>query len=93
MDDNSIKNFIATCEELASLNLEIGPSGNLSFRAKDDDLVIITPTGSRYEEISNTFFAKQSFSESDSNDSVKPSSDIRAHVEIYEARDDVRAIV
>lgn len=93
MSDNLIKNFIATCQDLADLNLEIGPSGNLSFRSKEDNSLIITPTGSQFQNISHSFFAECKFADNNSQGSVKPSSDVGAHIEIYKARDDIQAIV
>lgn len=87
------KNFVSTCKELADLDLEIGPSGNLSFRGTDDEMVI-TPTGSYFGDIAENFLALCRVSDGGIlKGAIKPSSDLKAHIEIYKQRSDVQAIL
>ena len=84
--------FIETCHRLADLDLEIGPSGNMSVRTSNDK-VYITPSGSEFRDISpNNISTIKNLSDSEYIGS-KPSSDLELHLAIYGTRSDIKVIL
>lgn len=83
--------FISTCRSLSELSLEIGPSGNLSFRCDND--LIITPSGVTFCDISESCLSKVNLENPLVFEKLKPSSDILVHSNIYKARKDIKAIL
>lgn len=90
-NDSLLHSFYETARKIAALNLEVGPSGNLSFRESDDQFVI-TPTGTSFAEVDLDRLAIYSAA-TEKYTGAKPSSDTTAHVAIYKNRPDVQAIV
>lgn len=89
--DSTRLNFLDTCQKLGALQLEIGPSGNLSFRSEFDRLYI-TPTGTEFNQINQDCISSAVISDA-STTGPKPSSDLEAHISIYKRFPEVKAIV
>ncbi len=84
--------FLDTCSKLNDLKVEVGSSGNLSFRAGDQ--LMITPSGASYADINLNSNVKVDLKTLKvRSPSPKPSSDMEAHAGIYSLRSDVKAIV
>ncbi len=83
--------------KLNSTNLSPLRSGNISLRAKEDDIegYLITPSGKKYETLKPKDIVFMSFyKEEEKNDSAnKPSSEWRFHKDIYLNKKDAQAIV
>ena len=83
--------------KLNSTNLSPLRSGNISVRAKEDDIdgYLITPSGKKYETLKPEDIVFMGFNEEvENNDSAnKPSSEWRFHRDIYVNKKDAQAIV
>jgi L-ribulose-5-phosphate 4-epimerase len=86
--------------EIHRLNLELPKnqlvtwtSGNVSGRDPDSGLVVIKPSGIRYEELTpeNMVVVDQDGNVVDGR--LKPSSDVHAHLYVYRHRPDVNGVV
>lgn len=80
------------CQALSLLNLEVGPSGNMSARETFDTL-FITPSGANFSDISLEYIAEVGIASPHIYKNSKPSSDLASHIEIYKKRPDIKAIV
>lgn len=82
--------IIDTCLEMTRLGLNQGTAGNVSVRYQNG--MLITPTGTPYE-----LLTRDSIVYVDKNgkheDGKLPSSEWHFHLAVYEARDDVDAVV
>lgn len=78
-------------KELDALNMEIGSSGNVSFRANKNE-IFIKPSGFTFSQVN-----KENISIVDSGGvllkGAKPSSDLKCHLAIYKNRPDINCIV
>lgn len=93
MNESLPNDFVEVCQSLDRLNLEIGSSGNISFRDKNG-VVYITPSGSEFRDISkNNISIISEVDMHDSYDATKPSSDLLSHLAIYDERRDVNVIL
>ena len=90
MEKDTLNSFCITADKLSELELEIGPSGNLSYRRGGK--IVITPTGTLFAEITLDKLSIYDMKSGEVN-GAKPSSDLHAHESIYQARQDVQAIV
>lgn len=88
---NLENNFCDTCLKLDELQVEVGSSGNLSFR-KGDELAI-TPSGTSYVDVNPRSNVTVHLKTLEVHGDLKPSSDVEAHAAIYLLRPDVQAIV
>lgn len=87
-------------EELLSLNLELPKnglvawtSGNVSIRDSQTGLVLIKPSGLRYEDMKSTDMVVVDLDGKVVEGYLKPSSDTDSHLYIYRHRPDVGGIV
>jgi len=82
--------YLNTLRGLGDTDLEIGPSGNVSFRDGED--IYITPTGATFGDTLKTGLSRSELN-GDVVEGPKPSSDLAAHKVIYQSRQDIKAIV
>ncbi len=87
-------------EELVDLNLELPKnhlvawtSGNVSARDADTGLVVIKPSGVRFEDLKPEDLVVVDLDGRQVEGSLKPSSDTASHLYIYRRRADVGGIV
>jgi L-ribulose-5-phosphate 4-epimerase len=87
-------------EELVSLHLELPRNnlvawtgGNVSARDEETGLVIIKPSGVRYEELRPEQMVVVDLDGEIVEGSLKPSSDTQSHLYIYRKRPDVGGVV
>lgn len=79
--------------ELPKHNLVHWTSGNVSGRDPDSGLVVIKPSGVRYEDLSPDHMVVVDPDGNVIEGNLKPSSDTKAHLYIYRHRPDVHGIV
>ncbi|MCC3355930.1 class II aldolase/adducin family protein [Bacillus sp. REN16] len=72
-------------------NLVVGPGGNNSVR--DDEIMWISPSGFALDDISNEQWVPVNITSGEILSSLKPSSELSMHLEIYRQRQDVLSIV
>ena len=87
-------------EELVRLNVQLKEnnlvawtSGNVSGRDRETGLVVIKPSGVRYEELRRESMVVLDLQGKLVEGSLKPSSDTASHLHIYRARPDVSGVV
>ncbi len=87
-------------EELVQLHLELPKnnlvawtSGNVSARDTESGLIVIKPSGVRYEELRPEHMAVLDLDGKIVEGSLKPSSDTASHLYIYKHRPDVGGVV
>jgi len=87
-------------EELVALHLELPRNnlvawtgGNISARDAETGLVVIKPSGVRYEELRPEGMVVLNLDGEIVDGSLKPSSDARSHLYIYRNRPDVGGVV
>jgi L-ribulose-5-phosphate 4-epimerase len=87
-------------QEVYELHLELPrndlvkwTSGNVSARDPDSGLVVIKPSGVRYEELRPEDHVVLSLDGSVVEGELKPSSDTESHLHIYRHREDVNGVV
>ena len=80
-------------QELPRNNLVAWTSGNVSGHDADSGLVVIKPSGIRYEELTPASMVVVDLDGKVVEGEYKPSSDTLAHVYIYRHRPDVRGVV
>ncbi len=81
---------------LVEKGLVVGTAGNISQRLKQDsspDLIVITPTSRYYDTLSVGDILVVDFSGAVVDGDLKPSSEVRLHIAIYQARQDVNAVI
>jgi len=86
------KQSIAIIHALNLLNLEIGSSGNISFRA-DSEHIFIKPTSMTYAQVNEENLSAVRIDNSKLVSGANPSSDLASHLEIYRHRKDVACVV
>lgn len=80
-------------EELPRNHLVVWTSGNISGRDAESGLVVIKPSGIRYEELTPDKMVVVDLDGKVVEGALKPSSDTRAHLYVYRHRPDVNGIV
>jgi len=87
-------------EELVQLHLElpkyqlvVWTGGNVSLRDKESGLVVIKPSGIRYENLRPEHFVVVDLDGKIVEGKLKPSSDTASHLYIYRHREDVNSVV
>jgi ribulose-5-phosphate 4-epimerase/fuculose-1-phosphate aldolase len=78
---------------LLDSRLIVGTWGNLSARIPNTDYIAITPSGKDYRTLTLEDIAVLSLSGKFIEGNFKPSSESALHLEIYNARSDIQAIV
>lgn len=90
----NLRNMICQLHmELPRNNLVTWTSGNISGRDPDTGLVVIKPSGIRYEALTPESMVIVDLNGKLVEGSFKPSSDTAAHLYIYRARPDVNGVV
>lgn len=79
--------------ELPKNNLVTWTAGNISARDPETNLVVIKPSGVRYEELHPEDFVVLNLEGDIIEGALKPSSDTASHLYIYQQRPDVFGIV
>ena len=79
--------------ELPKNNLAVWTGGNISGRDPDSGLVVIKPSGIRYEELRPEHMVVMDLEGRIIEGDLKPSSDTTSHLYIYEHRADVGGVV
>lgn len=90
--DESVKRgcLLNACKRLAAVGLISGTSGNVSLRLADGFLV--TPSGIEVDKLTPDLMVKMNLA-GEYDGEVKPSSEWRFHLDIYQNRIDVNTIV
>ena len=86
------KDALLIIKKISDLGLEVGSSGNVSFRA-GPDLIYITPTKVAHADVTKKNLSVVQLSTGKLIRGNKPSSDLSFHREIYSNRSDVHCIV
>jgi L-ribulose-5-phosphate 4-epimerase len=87
---------LSTGLKLVEKGLVAGTAGNVSLRLKQDgspDLIVITPTSRYYDTLTVDDIPVVDFNGVMIDGHLKPSSEMRLHSAIYQARQDVGAII
>jgi L-ribulose-5-phosphate 4-epimerase len=79
--------------ELPKNNLVVWTGGNISARDAESGLVVIKPSGIRYEELRAEHMVVLDLDGRVIEGNLKPSSDTASHLHIYKHRDDVGGVV
>lgn len=85
------RGVVDTALAMSRRGLSPGRSGNVSVRYEDD--ILITPTGMAYELITPADIVRVRLDGRITAGQRAPSSELRFHLAVYRARDDVGAIV
>jgi L-fuculose-phosphate aldolase len=79
--------------EMLATNLTVGTWGNISSRVPEEDYIAITPTGMSYDELLPEDIVILDLEGNIISGTRKPSIEVPLHLSIYNAREDVGAIV
>ena len=79
--------------EMLATNLTVGTWGNLSCRVPGEDYIAITPTGMSYDTLVPEDIVVLDLRGNTVSGTRKPSIEVPLHLAIYNAREDVQAIV
>ena len=79
--------------ELPKNNLVVWTGGNISARDRESGLIVIKPSGVRYEELCPEHMVVVNLDGKIIEGSLKPSSDTASHLYIYKHRADVGGVV
>jgi L-ribulose-5-phosphate 4-epimerase len=79
--------------ELPKNNLVVGTGGNVSARDHETGLVVIKPSGVKYDELTPEIMVVVNLDGNVVEGKLKPSSDTFAHVYVYRHRSDVNGVV
>jgi len=89
----SRKNVVQKGIEMLSTNLTVGTWGNISCRVPGEDSIAITPTGMSYDRLVPEDIVILDLRGNLISGTRKPSIEVPLHLAIYNAREDVQAIV
>ena len=79
--------------EILATNLTVGTWGNISCRVPGEDYIAITPTGMSYDNLVPEDIVVLDLKGNTVSGTRKPSIEVPMHLAIYNAREDVKAIV
>ncbi len=79
--------------KMLNSNFVLGCWGNISCFLPDEKLVVITPSGVAYDCIKPDMTVVVNLNGEIQKGNLKPSSELKVHLAIYQARPDVRAVV
>ena len=79
--------------QILSSNLTVGTWGNISSRVPKKDYIAITPSGMSYDQLLPKDIVILDLEGNIISGAHKPSTEVPLHLEIYNARNDVQAIV
>jgi len=99
-EPNKVDQFLETRKkvvekgiEMLSTNLTVGTWGNISCRVSGEDYIAITPTGMSYDTLVPEDIVILDLRGKTISGTRKPSVEVPLHLAIYNAREDVKAIV
>ena len=87
---------LSTSLKLVEKGLVTGTAGNVSLRLLQEgspDLIAITPTSRYYDMLNVDDIAVIDFNGAVVDGQFRPSSEMRLHIAIYQARQDIRAVI
>jgi L-fuculose-phosphate aldolase len=84
---------ISACKTITAHGLTVGTAGNISARASDDNVFVITPTSINYDTLTPEDLVVVDFKGEIVEGKYKPSVEVSMHQFIFNARMDVGAIV
>lgn len=87
------KKVVEKGTEILATNLTVGTWGNISCRVPGEDYIAITPTGMSYDTLVPEDIVVLDLKGNTVNGTRKPSIEVPMHLAIYNAREDVKAIV
>lgn len=87
------QNVVKKGIQMLAINLTVGAWGNISCRVPGKDLVAITPSGMDYNALAPEDVVLIDLSGNIISGTRKPSIELPLHLAIYNAREDVQAIV
>ncbi len=87
------ESLVRVGRRIAEAGLVTGTWGNLSVRVLEEDAVVVTPSGLGYDRLSPADMVVVDPDGRVLDGALKPSTELALHLEIYRARDDVRAVV
>lgn len=87
------KEVLDTAFEISASQLVVGTWGNVSVRTEDQSLMLITPSGMRYDTMSIEDMVLVDLALNIVEGKWQPSVESPAHAAIYQQRPDVKAIV
>ena len=79
--------------EMLAANLTIGTWGNISCRVPGEKYIAITPTGMSYDRLEPEDIVVLDLSGNNISGARKPSIEVPLHLAVYNAREDVQAII
>lgn len=79
--------------QVAGAGLVTGTWGNLSVYVPEEGAVVVTPSGLGYDRLNPGDMVVVDLDGRILDGALKPSTELALHLEIYRARDDVRAVV
>ncbi len=85
--------ILDTAREIYSARMVAGTWGNVSIRADDQSLILITPSGMRYDTMTIDDMVLVDYQGNIVEGKWKPSTELPTHAEIYLQRPDAKAIV
>ncbi len=87
-----IKRFINAAKSISKLGLVTCSSGNLSWKI-DNDIILITSTGSWMDSLDNEHIAIYDIKNANSINGIKPSVEIEFHAGILRIRKDIKIVL
>lgn len=85
--------LVKTSLQLVEKGLVVATWGNLSIREEKEKVFVITPSGMSYEKLNPEDMVTLDFDGNVLEGKRKPSTETPLHLEIYKAREDVKAII
>jgi L-ribulose-5-phosphate 4-epimerase len=79
--------------ELPKNNLVVWTGGNISIRDKESGMIVIKPSGIRYDDLRPEHFVVVDINGKVLEGSLKPSSDTASHLYVYRHREDVNSVI
>jgi L-fuculose-phosphate aldolase len=90
--DNTKSLVYESGKKLLQLGLVAGTWGNISMRM-DENSMVITPSGRNYEQVEPEEMVVVQLDDLSYEGSVKPSSELKLHAEIYKTRKNINAVI
>lgn len=87
------RDIVETGLKMLNYKLVVGTWGNISARIEGENLIAITPSGLDYDEITPEDIVILDMNGNIVDGKRKPSIELKLHLAIYNAREDVNAIV
>jgi L-fuculose-phosphate aldolase len=93
-DEDSLRSeILRAAQTMWQKGYVVGAAGNISARIADSDRIVITPSGAPYDTMKVEDLVVCTLGGEQLSGAGRPSSELFAHVAIYQARPEVQAIV